>query len=400
MRHRRPAPARFLACFTAAIAVTALAACSSESSASGGGGTVKPTSYSIGAALPLSGPSTALGQYFQRGIATAVQEVNNSGGIDGAKLSVYYADNQLQAAPSVTAMNQLISEHDTQAVIMTSSAGVTATAPIATKDKTLMLNPGGEDPTLQKLSPNLISNIPNVKTEVDAMLPYLKQQGHQRMAMYAEGDALGATTTDLVKQEWTQLGGTFAGVESEPITVVDHSSVIAKLKSMNPDVVYILAGGQQAGTFVQQARQEGLNTQLVGASPLQGGDLIPVAKQAAEGIIDSGIAQPLKPDNPKAVSYQNAFAKAYPGQDPTNVYSVFAHDAVLIYAQAARYLVQHKMPYNGPNLVKAILTIKSFQVAGGTTVFSSDGSSTAAITFSKIQGGKFVPFKTVPAAGS
>jgi ABC-type branched-subunit amino acid transport system substrate-binding protein len=398
MRHRRPVLVRSLACLTAAIAVTALAACSSESAS--GGGSVKPTSYSIGAALPLSGPSTALGQYFQRGIATAVKEVNNAGGINGAKLSVFYADNQLQAAPSVTAMNQLISEHSTQAVIMTSSAGVTATAPIATKDKVLMLNPGGEDPTLQKLSPDLISNIPNVKTEVDAMLPYLRQQGHQRMAMYAEGDALGATTTDLVKQEWTKLGGNFLGAESEPITVVDHSSVIAKLKSLNPDVVYILAGGQQAGTFVQQARQEGLNTQLVGASPLQGGDLIPVAKQAAEGIIDSGIAQPLQASNPKAASYQKEFATLYPNQDPTNVYSVFAHDAVLIYAQAAQYLVQHKMPYNGPDLTKAILAIKTFQVAGGTTVFSQDGSSTAAITFSKITNGRFVPFKTVPAAGS
>ncbi|HVV22387.1 MAG TPA: ABC transporter substrate-binding protein [Pseudonocardiaceae bacterium] len=398
MRHRRPLLVRSLACFTAAAAVTALSACSAENSS--GGGSVKPTSYSIGAALPLSGPSTALGQYFQRGVATAVQQVNDAGGIDGVKLNVYYADNQLQAAASVTAMNQLISQHSTQAVIMTSSAGVTATAPIATKDNVLMLNPGGEDPTLQKLSPNLISNIPNVKTEVDVMLPYLRQQGHQRMAMYAEGDALGATTTDLVKQEWTKLGGTFLGAESEPITVVDHSSVIAKFKSMNPDILYVLAGGQQAGTFVQQARQEGLTVQMVGASPLQGGDLIPVAKQAAEGILDSDIAQPLKPDNPKAVAYQKEFAKLYPGQDPTNVYSVFAHDAVLIYAQAAQYMVDHKIPYNGANLAKAILTIKSFQVAGGTTVFSPDGSSTAAITFSKIQGGKFVPFKTVPAAGS
>jgi ABC-type branched-subunit amino acid transport system substrate-binding protein len=398
MRQRRPVLLRSLAIATGVIAIGALAACSSESSA--GGGSVKPTSYSIGAALPLSGPSTALGQYFQRGVATAVQEINNAGGINGAKLSVYYADNQLQAAASVTAMNQLISTHDTQAVIMTSSAGVTATAPLATRDKVLMMNPGGEDPTLQKLSPNLISNIPNVKTEVDVMLPYLKQQGYKRMAMYAEGDALGATTTDLVKQEWSQLGGNFLGVESEPITVVDHSSAIAKLKSLNPDVVYILAGGQQAGTFVKQARQEGLNTQLVGASPLQGGDLIPVAGKAAEGIIDSGIAQPLEDSNAKAVSYKTTFAKLYPGQDPTNVYSVFGHDAVLVYAAAAQYLVDHKMPYNGTNLVKAILAVKSFKVAGGTTLFSQDGSSTAAITFSKIQDGKFVPFKTVPASSS
>jgi branched-chain amino acid transport system substrate-binding protein len=393
MRQRRPVYLRAIALASGVLLAAGLAAaCSSESSS---GGEVKPSAYSIGAALPLSGPSTALGQYFQRGIATAVAEINAQGGIDGSKLSVYYADNQLQAAPSVTAMNQLISTHDTQAVIMTSSAGVTATAPLATRNKVLMMNPGGEDPTLQKLSPNLISNIPNVKTEVDALLPYLYQQGHRRMAMYAEGDALGSTTADAVQQEWTKLGGTFLGSQLEPITVVDHSSVIAKIKSENPDIVYILGGGQQAGTFVKQARQEGLNVQLAGASPLQGGDLIPLAGSAAEGIIDSGIAQPLVASNPRAVSYQKEFAKLYPGQDASNVYSIFGHDAVLIYAQAAKYLADHKMPYNGTNLVKAILTTKTFDVAGGTTLFSSDGSSSGDITFSRITGGKFVPFKTV-----
>jgi branched-chain amino acid transport system substrate-binding protein len=399
MRQRRPVYLRATALVTGVLAAAGLAAaCSSESSS--GGGDVKPASYAIGAALPLSGPSTALGQYFQRGIATAVAELNDQGGINGSKVNVYYADNQLQAAPSVAAMNQLISTHSTQAVIMTSSAGVTATAPLATRNKVLMMNPGGEDPTLQKLSPNLISNIPNVKTEVDALLPYLYQQGHRKMAMYGEGDALGETTADAVKDKWTSLGGTFLGSQLEPITVVDHSSVIAKIKSENPDVVYILGGGQQAGTFVKQARQEGLNVQLAGASPLQGGDLIPLAGQAAEGIIDSGIAQPLLPSNPNAVAYQKEFAKLYPGQDPSNVYSIFGHDAVMIYAQAAKSLAEKKTPYNGANLVKAILDQKSFNVAGGTTLFSSDGSSTGDITFSKITGGKFVPFKTVkPNAG-
>ncbi|MEV6845793.1 ABC transporter substrate-binding protein [Actinoplanes sp. NPDC051411] len=387
---------RVVACLSAGLLVLGLfTGCSKQSGSGGGGGDVKPKSYTLGAALPLSGPSTALGQYFQHGIAAAAKEINDAGGIDGAKLTVNYADNQLQAAASVTAMNKLITQGGTQAVIMTSSAGVTATAPIATKRSLLMLNPGGEDPTLQKLSPNIISNIPNIKTEIDAMLPYIKQLGHTKMAMYAEGDALGATSTDLVKTEWESLGGTWLGAQSEPITVVDHSAVIAKIKAQNPDVVYVLCGGQQAGTFVKQARAQGLNQQLVAASPLQGGDLIPLAGAAADGILDSGIAQPLEASNAKATSYKTAFDALYPGQDPTNVYSVFAHDAVLIYAAAAKYLIDNKMPYNGKNLVKAVLAQKSFDVAGGTTNFSPDGSSTAAITFSKITDGKFVPFKTV-----
>ncbi|MEJ1229968.1 MAG: hypothetical protein WDM88_03975 [Galbitalea sp.] len=46
------------------------------------------------------------------------------GGIGGKKLIVKYADNQLEAAASVTAMNQLTSTDGAKAVVMTSSAGV------------------------------------------------------------------------------------------------------------------------------------------------------------------------------------------------------------------------------------------------------------------------------------
>lgn len=395
---KRPVKAPVSAFFAATLLLGGVAACSAENSAGGGGGggsSAKQSSYSLGAALPLSGAAASLGQFFEQGIATGVKQVNADGGIDGAKLNVYYQDNQLQAAASVAAMNELTSVHHAAAVIMTSSAGVTATAPIATRTNVLMMNPGGEDPTLQKLSPNLISNIPNVKTEVQVMLPYLWSKGYRRMAMYAEGDALGATTTAVVKQVWTSLGGTFTGAEQEPISVVDHSSVIAKIKAQKPDVLYVLAGGDQAGTFIKQARQEGLNTQIAAASPLQSGDVVELAGAAANGILDSDVQQPLLASNPQAVAYQKAFASLYPGKSPSNIYSVLGHDAVLIYAQAAKYLITNKMPYNGANLAKAILKVKTFAVAGGSTTFLSDGSSVSDIALTKVTNGKFVTFQTV-----
>lgn len=388
MNCSRRTSTRMLAGCAGTVLAASLAACGSGDS----GGT--PKTYEVGAALPLSGSAVAVGQDFQRGIAAAAKELNDAGGINGVKVNVHYADNKLTGAGSVQVFNQLVSTHHVKSMIMTSSAGVTATAPLATKSKLLMLNPGGEDPTLQKLSPNLISNIPNVKTEVEVMLPYLKQQGHTRMAMYAEGDALGVTTASAVKAEWTKLGGTFLGSQLEPITVVDHSSVISKIKSLNPDVVYVLAGGQQAGNFIKQAREGGLNVQLAGASPLQSGDVLQIAGNAANGMLDSAVAPPLQASSAKASAYKTAFAALYPKDDPTNVYSIFGHDALMIYAASAKYLADHKMAYSGANLIKTIHQLSTFDVAGGTIKVDPDGSSVGTITLSKIQNGKFVPFQS------
>jgi branched-chain amino acid transport system substrate-binding protein len=332
-------------------------------------------------------------------VQTAVDELNAKGGIGGVKVNLNIQDNLLTAAGSVTAMNQMLAGGNTQAVIMTSSAGVTATAPLATKNKVLMMNPGGEDPTLQKLSPYLISNIPNIATEINTMLPYLKSKGYKRMAMYAEGDALGATTSQVAEDKWKSLGGTWLGSEQEPITVVDHSSVISKIKSENPDIIYVLAGGQQSGTFIKQARDQGLKTQMVGATPLNSGDLSTLAGDAAEGILDSTVAPALDiKGNSDAAAYNKQFLKKYPTEDPSNVYSIFGHDAVMIWAQAALALQKSGTDYSGDTLLKQIQKTKTFKLAGGTTEIAADGSSLGAITFTKYTNGKFVPFKTVDAA--
>jgi branched-chain amino acid transport system substrate-binding protein len=384
----------------AGVSLIALAGCSgTSSSGSASASANKPSSYSIGAALPLSGSAAATGADFQRGVQTAVDELNAGGGIGGVKVDLNIQDNLLTAAGSVTAMNQMLANGTTQAVIMTSSAGVTATAPLATKSKVLMMNPGGEDPTLQKLSPYLVSNIPNIATEINTMLPYLKSKGYKRMAMYAEGDALGATTSAVAQAKWTSLGGTWLGSEQEPITVVDHSSVISKIKSENPDIIYVLAGGQQSGTFIKQARDQGLKTQMVGATPLNSGDLTTLAGDAAEGILDSTVAPALDTKgNSDAAAYSKQFLKKYPTEDPSNVYSIFGHDAVMIWAQAALALQKSGTDYNGDNLLKQIQKTKTFKLAGGTTEIASDGSSLGAITFTQYTNGKFVPFKTVSAA--
>ncbi|MEJ1229969.1 MAG: ABC transporter substrate-binding protein [Galbitalea sp.] len=259
------------------------------------------------------------------------------------------------------------------------------------------MNPGGEDPTLQKLSNNLISNIPNIKTEIDAMLPYLKKHGIKKLAMYAEGDALGATASEAVQEEWQKLGGTFLGAQQEPITVTDHSSVIAKLRSQDPDAVYVLAGGQQAGSFLkQQAAPAEPQGAVRRRQPAPGWG----HRRTGRGCRQwdpwtRGSTSPWPRRTRRPFLTRSSSPKNYPGQDPSNLYAMFAHDSVLIYADGAKYLRAHKMAYTGVNLVKAIKTIKTFKVAGGTTVIAPDGSSTAPITLSKITNGKFVPFATV-----
>jgi len=359
-----------------------------------GAAAAKPSEYTIGAALPLSGSSAAVGVEFQSGIQTALDEINSAGGVDGVPLAARFLDNQSAAGPSVNDIN-LLNSLGIQAVIMTSSAGVLATAPLATSYKMLMLNPAGSSPALIGVSPYLFSNITSIRAEADVLLPYLRKQGLGRMVLYGQNDAFGSAAATYIKPLWEKLGGTFLSAELEDATAVDHAAEIAKIKASNPDIVYIAAATRQAGTFIQQSGQLGLHAQLAGFSGLQSGGVLDLAGQYGEGMLVSAPAVALDESNPLSTSYRTTFTSAFPGADPTNVYSILAHDAVLIYRDAIQQVDKDGKEYSGDNLRQAINTIKTFNVAGGTTVFNDDGSSSSAISLFKVKDGKFEEFETV-----
>ncbi len=181
----------------------------------------------------------------------------------------------------------------------------------------------------------------------------------------------------------------------EPDTAVDHAAAISKLKQLNPDVIYMIAVARQAGTFKKQARTLGLNTQVATYGGLQEGGFFDLSGPSADGMLETQVDVELSASNPIATQYKAAFAAVCPKADATNTYSILAHDATLIIQDAIKYLDQHDLAYNGANLREAVATTKSFQVAGGTTVFNSDGSSTAPIILAKVENEKFVPFQTV-----
>ncbi len=176
-----------------------LVACGSSSKS--GGGSKKPSSYTIGAALPLSGAAANVGADFSCGIQAAVHEINGAGGIDGVKVNTKILDNLGTASGSVSAFNQMASSN-IKSVIMTTSAGIKATAPLATKQEALMLNPGGSDPTLAGISPYLFTNITSIEGELSVMVPYLRAQGFKSIAMYGQNDALGTSGAATLKKLW------------------------------------------------------------------------------------------------------------------------------------------------------------------------------------------------------
>ena len=106
-------------------------------------------------------------------------------------LTVNFEDSQGQPQPAVTAMNKLV-RVSSEPVVLTAMSGISkAIAPIADREKVVVINGGGVAPDLAKLSPYFFNVIPLVNYEVRALLPYLKQRNLTRIALVYVEDPLG-----------------------------------------------------------------------------------------------------------------------------------------------------------------------------------------------------------------
>jgi branched-chain amino acid transport system substrate-binding protein len=359
--------------------------------------TAAPDVYKFGAVLILSGGSASVGEHMQRGVECAVADINGAGGIQGVPMKAIYEDGRARAQESVDAINKLISVDKVAATIMVSSPGVLATAPIATRERVLMLNPGGQSPALLGASPYLFSNIVNLREEVLVMLEYLRSKGHTRLALYGQNDDFGRGTDAYVKPVWEKMGGTYVGAEFHDIDTIDHSAVITKLRAWKPDAIYMPSGGRAMGTFVKQAGEQGLKAQIASYGVMQTGDTVSIAGKFADGAVITAQKQDYDPArNPRAKRFLETYAQKY-GAGAPNYYSGLTYDATYIWKEAVEWTLKNGRPYTGDSLREAILAIRQFDGTSGKIVFRDDGTSSRAINILQVKDGKFGVIATVDA---
>lgn len=105
-----------------------LAGCSGGQNSSGGnsgGGDAKGDTIKIGANLELSGEVASYGQSISEGMELAIEEINDSGGVDGKKIKVVKVDNKSDNAEAASAATRLTSQENVLAIIGAATSGNT-----------------------------------------------------------------------------------------------------------------------------------------------------------------------------------------------------------------------------------------------------------------------------------
>ena len=343
-----------------------------------------PSPFRIGAVLPLTGSAAVWGQNAQRGMDLALDELNAARPAS-QKLSILYEDSRSDTNAAVSALQKLISSDRVEVVIGDiASSAVLAMAPIAEKNKVLLLSPGASNPEISKAGEYTFRNWQSdaLEGQVGARFAYSERRW-RRVATLFVSNAYGTGLNQEFTAAFSGLGGTIVGSETFNQGAVDLRAQITRLKENGRfDAVYLAGYPPEMAVALKQMKQLGLSTPILSVQAFDDPEIFSRAGRAAEGVIFS---VPKPPD--EAVAIVSQFRKNYTTRfdKKPGVCSDTGYDALRIIAWALDQGAR-----TGTDIQESLRILKDFPGAAGTTTFDALGDVSRPFVFKVIRSGAAV----------
>ncbi|CAB5141250.1 Branched-chain amino acid ABC transporter, substrate-binding protein LivJ (TC 3.A.1.4.1) [Olavius algarvensis associated proteobacterium Delta 3] len=342
----------------------------------------------IGSMSPLTGPYAADGNDIKNGVLTAIDVINDQGGIPGySKIELFPQDTACDPKQAVAAANKLINLEVVGVIgAYCSSSTIPASETLAEEDIP-MITPAS---TNEKVT--------------DRGLPYMfrmcgRDDDQAPTAVKFMMEALGAKSLFIVDDKTTYSQGLADGVEKSARKMgmkvlgrdhvnqgdKDFSAILTMAKRTNADVLYMSLQNHASGSLMAiQARRLGLKSTVVSQDAMYHPNFIKVAKDAAEGVyVTYGFTDK---STPEFRAYAQRFTKNY---GEIGAYGTYAYDAALVLLNAIK-----KANSTDPKKIKKQIMKMNFQGASKFVKFRPNGDSGSDYVGYKIENGEYIVYWT------
>jgi branched-chain amino acid transport system substrate-binding protein len=242
----------------------------------------------IGAALSMTGPAAVYGASQKAGVLAAVEEVNKSGMLKGAKLEAVIEDDASTKEQGIAVFQRFINRDKVAAIIgPTLSNTATAADPLAQTAKVPVV-------AVSNTAPKGITDIGDhiwrvSLTEQQVITPALKRMqaklGFKKaVLLYGNDDAFTQAGYNVMKASLEATGIEILGTQTFAKPDKDYNAQLTALKALNPDILMVSALAENAAGIVTQARQLGWNVPIWGGNGFNSPAFIKNAGPAAEGV--------------------------------------------------------------------------------------------------------------------
>jgi branched-chain amino acid transport system substrate-binding protein len=254
---------------TAAVAVTALSACSKTSDASTG---TSAKSIKVGIVTDESGPTVANQLPWLHGFQAKIKTVNDAGGVKGKHVDVLVEDDKFDAALGVPAYKRLVHQ---EKVVALSGFGAsntqTAVAPLLAEDGvTIVGGPANTTALTEPPNDHYFAVSPTYRQQAETMVGIIRKETGKpspRVASVEQGTASGKQFSEFFKG-YDGKGIDLVGDFVVPIGATSADAVAQKIIAAKPDYITMInsASGVNALLKAQQKFGSKIPVLIVGAA--------------------------------------------------------------------------------------------------------------------------------------
>jgi len=327
----------------------------------------------IGVILPLSGPVASLGENARNGIELAYKDLFDQ---EKQKISLVFEDDQFDPKLTVSAFNKLVDIDKVTAVVCFASNPCAAVAPLA-DEKLVPLIAIASAPV--QLNRSWVFRLEiSTQFEAEKLLQYIKSKNYTHIgSVVALQDGIQSGYKALKSDMF------FSGKEVASETVKpdekDYRTVITKILTKKPDLIFVGLLPGVAGDFSKQARTLEYKGDFVAFNFIEGEETLTAANNTLEGLI---YTQAADPQGWFADKYKSMYNKAY------GIGAAHAYDAITLIAESI----------NGKSGDPKQIIRNSLNIvvdhSGALGIFSATGSHefTIPLVLKTIKGNQFVKF--------
>ncbi len=339
----------------------------------------------IGVIFPLTGENASYGEKGQKAINIAVADVNKES-VAHKKVTVIYEDSRAEPTSGATAIQKLISIDNVPAVIGDIVSAVTlAAAPIAEKNKVVLLSPTSSAPAITEAGQFIYRIWPSDLAEGKAIAEFARKKGYARAAILHLNNDYGIAIAKIFKETFEAEGAQVVLHEGYLETTKDFRAVLTKLVKENPEVVYVAGYFGDTARILKQAREIGYKSQFLATTAIEDNKFIEIAGDATEGVIyPLATGFDAKSDNPEVARFVEEFQKQY-GYEPGWV-EAQSYDAFMLIYKAAS-TIDGKI--DGLQIKRFFDSMSEFEGVTGKFKFDENGDVSKSVVFKTIKDGKF-----------
>ena len=272
----------------------------------------------IGGNLEMTGNTASWGESMAKGIKLAFKEANASGGVLGKQISFVIADNRSEPSESANAMTKLITQD--KVVLVLGAGGSTntiAAAPIAVQNKVPFITPFATNPKVtadgEKVNDfafRVCFIDPFQGTVMAGFAAHTLKA--KTAAIYVDNSAdYSKGLAQYFEENFVKNGGKIVAKEAYLQKDQDYKAILTKIKTTNPDVLFVPGYYEDVAKIVKQARELGITIPIIGGDAWDSPKLVEMAGAAA--LNNTFFSNHYAPDNsnPQIDKFVEAYKKEY-----------------------------------------------------------------------------------------